>query len=243
MRIAVVLLALLAGPLAAQPVLRLALPEIPGLINVDGLGTYQRVMDEAARRAGVRFTAEVLPRARALAALLNHAVDGVFTFTQTVRERLGADAVLASYPIGAYRGYAFVLASSPPITRLSQLSGKRVGGLIGFEGTYGSVREAGASFELVNTDEQNLSKLKAGRLDAVLAFLPDLFSQLPELAFDPKMPFFEAYDRLTVLKTPANEAWLAAFSAELRRMHQQGVVRTLVGPAYLPVVGDFPPDR
>ena len=33
--------------------------------------------------------------------------DGIFTYTQTARDKFGKGAILASYPVGAYIGYVF----------------------------------------------------------------------------------------------------------------------------------------
>jgi hypothetical protein len=222
---------------------KLALPEIEGLIVADGSGTYQKLLAEAARRANVTFTADVFPKARALETFLRGSYDGIFTYTQTARDRLGASEIVASYPFGAYRGFVFTLPGNGPISDFSELNGKSVGGILGFEGTYGAITKAGAQLEMVETDSQNLQKLGIGRVSAVLGFLPDLYNQAKNLSFAPQHPFFESYDRLTMRNTEPNRKFLQKLSEALRSMHQDGTVRTLVGPAYLPVSGEFPLDR
>ena len=239
----VLLLACAAVSAASAETVRLVVPEIEGLLLSDGSGAYQKVLAAAAKRARVSYMVDVFPRSRALSQFLDGKYDGIFTYTQTARDKLGKDAILASYPVGAYRGYAFRLKGTSPVADLGDLSGKRVGGVIGFEGTYQAVRQAGAALELVTDDAANLTKLKAGRIDALLGFLPDLFPQLDQLSYDPAAPFFESYDRLTLRNTPENRTWLERISAELKLMHADGTIRELVGPSYLPVSGNFPLDR
>jgi ABC-type amino acid transport substrate-binding protein len=231
-------LLVLAVPLWSQSV-HLVVPEIEGLLTADGTGAYQKVLAQAATRAHVLYSLDVFPRSRALSLFLDGKYDGIFTYTQTARTKLGHDAVVASYPVGAYRGYAFRLKGAPPIVDFADLTGKRVGGVVGFEGTYDAVVHQGARLELVADDAANLAKLKAGRIDAMLAFLPDLFPQLAELSYAPAAPFFESYDRLTMRNTPTNRVWLEKLSTELQKMHADGSIRAIVGPSYLPVAGNF----
>jgi len=243
LRFLTVFLVLSVMPVAAQTVPHLVLPQIDGLIEADGSGAYQKVLAAAAQGAGLSYTAEVFPRARALAAFLERKYDGIFTFTKTARDKFGAPAIVAGYPLGAYRGYVFRARGTAPVTDFSQLLGKDVGGVIGFEGTYDRVTQAGALVQLVTADELNFKKLRAGRIDAVLAFLPDVFPLLEGLSYDPALPFFESFDRLTLFNTPAHRVWLEKLSAELQRLHENGTVRALVGPAYLPIRGTFALDR
>ena len=222
---------------------KLALPEIEGLIVSEGSGTYQRLLAEAARRANLTYTSQVFPKTRALETFLRGAYDGIFTYTQTARDRLGASEVLASYPFGAYRGYVFTPPGTPGVSDFAGLKGKVVGGVLGFEGTYTAITKAGANLELVETDAQNLQKLAIGRVSAVLGFLPDLYDQAKSLSYSPQHPFFESYDRLTMRNTESNRKFLQKLSEALKTMHQDGTMRAIVGPAYLPVSGDFPLDR
>ena len=227
----------------AQTVPRLVLPQIDGLIEPDGSGSYQKVLSQAAQEAGVEFTADVYPRARALALFLDRKYDGIFTFTQTARDKFGVTAIVAGYPLGAYRGYVFRAKGRSALSQFTELSGRIVGGVVGFDGTYGAVVRAGAVLELVNDDSLNLAKLRVGRLDAMLGFLPDLYNQLDQLSFDPAAPFFESFDRLTLFNSPENRLWLEKISVALKKMHTTGAVAALVGPSYLPVVGNFPLDK
>ena len=235
------LLTMLAGLASAQA--RIITPEITGLISADGKGSYQRVLAEAARRAGVQYTAEFYPKARAVNLFLSGGYDGIFTYTQTARDKFGKEQIIASFPIGAYRGYVFTLAGSPPVKDFKSLNGKLIGGLLGFEGTYTAIAQAGAQFNLVNDDNQNIGMLKRGRLFAFLGFLPDLYSELSTLSFDPEHPFFEAYDRLTMMNTPGNRSFVEKMSTAISAMHKDGTIARLLGSAYLPIHGEFPMDK
>lgn len=232
---------LASTPCSAQ--VRLLLPEIANLIVRGGDGPYQKALRVAFERAKVEVATEVVPKARALERFFSGEGDGIFTFTQTARQKLGAAAVIASYPLGAYRGYVFTPGGTAAVTDFARLSRVAVGGVLGFEGTYGAVLRAGALLELVNSDDQNLKKLAAGRVKAILGFLPDLTEAAAGLSYAADKPFFESYDRLTLRNTPANRALLDRLSPVLAAMHRDGTIAGLVGPGYLPVAGTFSPDR
>lgn len=118
-----------------------------------------------------------------------------------------------------------------------------MGGLQGVDGTWPEFTAAGIYIELADTDAQNLSKLKAGRIQAFLGFLPDLQPFLDELSYDPARPFFQSYDRLTGRDRPAMRDFLQRLDPVLRDMHRDGTVKRILGAAYLPIRGDFSLDR
>jgi hypothetical protein len=229
----------LRGLEAQTDSIRLVFPQIDGLIEEDGSGSYQKLLALAASRAGVSYTVEVFPKARALSLFLAKKYDGIFTYTQTARDRFGKAEIIASYPIGVYRGFAFRRQGDPVVTDFSQLKGKSVGGVVGFEGTYGAVTREGAILDLAVSDASNLSKLRLGRDFAMLGFLPDLYPELAQLSYSAGLPFFESYDRLTLFDTPGNRRFLLRLSASLESLHADGSARRVVGPAYMAVTGRF----
>jgi hypothetical protein len=237
-----ILLCLGSFAVQAAPI-RLVFPQIDGLIEEDGSGIYQRLLAEAVARAGVSYSADVFPKARALSLFLAKKYDGIFTYTQTARERFGKGGIIASYPIGAYRGFVFRIKGDPPVTDFGELAGKPVGGIVGFEGTYGSAVRAGAVLDLAVSDASNISKLRLRRVFAMLGFLPDLFPELQQLSYSPTLPFFESYDRFTLFNTPENRRFLAPLSSAIEKLHADGSARRLVGPAYMAVSGSFPMDE
>ena len=233
------LLCLGTTPLQAQ--VRIAMPVITGLICEDGQGLYQQILREAASRAGLVYYTMVFPQKRALLVFKKDTSwDGIFTFTDTVRAYFPGETILATYPFGAYLGYIFTHRGTRALTTAEDLRNLTVGGIRGFEGTWPQFTAAGIAIELVDTDAQNLAKLKAGRIQAFLGFLPDLHDSLEELSYDPDKPFFQSYDRLNGRDTPAMREFLERLDPILRMMHKDGTIRRIMGTSYSPVTGNFP---
>lgn len=236
--LAIIFFLLSGASLQAQ--VRIAMPAITGLISEDGQGIYQQILREAASRAGLVYYAEVFPQRRALFFFKNDTSwDGIFTFTDTVRAHFPGKTILATYPFGAYLGYIFTLKGAIALTTVDELRNLTVGGIRGFEGTWPQFTEAGIDIQLVGTDAQNLAKLKDGRIQAFLGFLPDLHDSLEELSYDPDKPFFQSYDRLNGRDTPEMRKFLERLDPVLRMMHEDGTIRRIMGAAYLPFSGDF----
>jgi len=219
---------------------RIAMPVITGLITEDGQGSYQLILKEAASRAGLEYYAQVFPQKRALSVFQSDkSWDGIFTFTDTVRAYYSDKVILASYPFGAYLGYVFTSRGKPVLATAEDLKGLKVGGISGFEGTWPQFTDAGINIDLVSSDSQNLAKLKAGRIQAVLGFLPDLNDVLDELNYDPARPFFKSFDRLNGRDTAAMREFLERLDPVLREMHADGTIERIMGSAYLPISGEF----
>jgi len=239
-RIVLALVAFLASGRVLEAQVRIAMPLISGLITQDGQGLYQQILKKAADRAGLDYYAAVFPQKRALVMFEEDASwDGIFTFTATVRARYPKDTILASYPFGAYLGYVFTPKGTPALSAAADLKNLAVGGLRGFDGTWPQFTAAGIAIELVDADTQNLAKLKAGRIQAFLGFLPDLHDSLGELSYDPSKPFFQSHDRLTGRDRPAMRAFLERLDPVLRAMHRDGSIQRIMGSAYIPISGDF----
>ena len=218
----------------------IALPEIDKLINVEGNGPYQRILEDAATRAGLKYSSVVFPKKRALHHFLERKdFDCLFTFTQTLRDKLGSSSILASYPFGAYKGFIFTPKSSKPLSLNSDLKNLTVGGVTGFEGTYLSLQNKGVKISLYPSEEMIFKMLETKRLDAVLAFLPDSQGRISMLNWDAQQPFFQSYDRLNCRNTTVGQEFLTKLSHELKIMHKNGRIKKLLGSAYLPITGDF----
>ena len=70
------------------------------------------------------------------------------------------------------------------LSRLSDLKGMKVGVRTGMP--YGSrVEKAGLNLIKAKTDEANVKKLKAGRIDAFLAYTPDMMTVFQDLGMSP----------------------------------------------------------
>lgn len=175
----------------------------------------------------------VFPYKRALLFFEQQQADCIFSFTDVVKKRLGSDSIIASFPFGAFRYFMFTPESESALTSPEQLIGMRVAGVLGHDHYYRPAIGPDIDLIMVNSDEQTLALLRQGRIDALIAAIPDIAPYLEGLNYAPKHPLFNGYDRLTCYDTPHNREFLDALSEVLRKLKADGTYRRHAGRFYI----------
>ncbi|WKE64576.1 transporter substrate-binding domain-containing protein [Gallaecimonas kandeliae] len=232
---------LLLPPAMAEEGVPVAAGIFTGLTNAEGTGPYQQVLHEAARRAGIKLDERVYPMKRAQHLFREHQVLALYGMTEAILAHESEDKILASYPVGAFKIYFFTLKGQAPISRYAQLAGKTVGGVLGNEAFYRPLKEKGIKVEYLADESTQLKKLEAGRIAALVGFIPDLVPVLDKLSWDPRFPLWEGYDYMTVWKTPEGQAFVNAISPALVSMHDDGTTARILGKRFVPF--DYHPTK
>jgi ABC-type amino acid transport substrate-binding protein len=222
-----------AGVHAGQSV-TVAAPNLANLIEPDGSGIYQRLMARALEPLDVKVEPVFYPYRRALRMFEESRVDCLLSLTDVVRRRIGSDAIVYSYPLGRFSFHIFTLAEDPPIESLEALEGRVVGSIKGHELYLGPTIKGDMALESVPSEAQAVQMLKMGRLDALIAALPDIRPHLDGLSYDPDRPLLESYDRINCHDTAKNRAFIQALSRELRGLKEKGVYQEVMGSLYMP---------
>jgi len=204
-----------------------------GVINEDGTGPYQLILNEAAKRAGIELSEDVYPLKRALKAFVNKDALAIYGMTKSVVDKVGADNIITSYPIGVYKLYVFTKKGSPSITSYTQLKGKTVGGVSGYEGLYPELTDRGIEVTYFANEEFQLRRLEAGRVDAIIGYMPDWIPFLDQLSYDPSFPVRVGYDFMTAWNTPEGVAFVDKISPVLRNMKSDGTSKKILGDRYM----------
>jgi len=221
------------GGLKAEAEIHLAVPSITTLLQADGEGIYQRMFARAMASLHYPVNQEFYPYKRALVQFRAGQADCVYSFTDVLTKELGADAVIASYPLGHFRYFLFSRADRPPVRSNEELEGLRLGAVIGHESYYGEVLRYPGEILEVNSDRQAMELLRQGRIDVAIAALPDIQPYLDELAYAEEFPLYIGYDRITCHNTPQNRVFLDDLSAELKKLKEEGGYRELAGDYFL----------
>lgn len=211
----------------------IAVPRITSLLEQDHSGVYQRIMADALTQLDYRVDQAVFPYKRALLFFEQRKVDCIFSFTDVVKKRLGPDSIIASFPFGAFGYFMFTPASEPAVTSPEQLVGMRVAGVVGHDQYYRQAIGPHLPLIMVNSDEQTIALLRQGRIDALIAAIPDIVPHLDELNYAPTHPLFSGYDRLTCYDTRQNREFLEALSNVLRKLKADGTYRRHAGRFYI----------
>lgn len=225
---------ILSTPAVADPVIRIAVPDITSLLTENRDGVYQRILHRALEGLDVPVTEQFFPYKRAMMVFEQHGADCIYSFTEVLERRLGDDAVIASFPLGKFTYYLFTPQDADPISSLSQVEGKTVGAVIGHETYLDGVLE-GHDVNVIwsKSDAQNLAMLEHQRFGVMIAAVPDVRPFMDELSYDPKTPLLESYDRLTCHNTEANRQFLGKLSARMKSLKEAGLYEQLAGQLYV----------
>lgn len=230
---AVALLAAGVGTHAA-PTVTLAVPELTNLAETDGSGGYQRLLDQALEPLDVRVEAEVYPYRRALQVFGNAGADCLLSLTDVLEQRVGEEHFVHSYPLGTFRFHIFTPVDEPPLESVSELRGLVVGSIKGHEAYLDSVLDGKVTLEQIRSEAQAVRMLRMGRLDALIAAIPDIRPLLGRLAYAPDRPLLRSFDRINCHDTEPNRVFVRALSGELRRLKAEGVYQEVLGELYVP---------
>lgn len=221
---------------AAFGEISIAMPGITSLVKEDSSGIYQRIMAKALENLDVEVKQDFFPFKRALKFFDESRVGCIYAFTHVMEERWGEENLVVSFPLGAFSYYMFTPRGTTALTSTDQLKNRIVAGVIGHDAYYGPSIADKAELQYANSDQQNVELLKLGRVDVIIAALPDIRPFLRGLTFSAAHPLFRGYDRITCHRTPETERFIASLSQELLRLKEDGTYRKIAGRLYV----DFP---
>lgn len=132
-------------------------------------GIYVSILQAVAQRAGLTITVKAMPWRRAIQGLDigQHGVAGLY------KNKDRAQRYLFSDPIWQENVHVFTLpASTLQVNTTSDLAGNRLGALAGWfysDALLQMLQRGELTLEAGESDAQNIGKLRAGRLDAILS--------------------------------------------------------------------------
>ncbi|WP_187170576.1 substrate-binding periplasmic protein [Salidesulfovibrio onnuriiensis] len=156
---------------------RMVCYHIPYLVDDAEYGAFILLFQEAARRAGVTYTMEMLPTKRAMRFFEDGEAMGIVPALRTTLEK---DAALTRQ-IFIKKIVAFVRKGSPILRSIKDLAGKKVGLTRGFSYPGSITKNRRILIDYADTTEGSLKKLADGRLDVVVADGYTAFYAMKEL--------------------------------------------------------------
>ncbi|MCP4264532.1 MAG: amino acid ABC transporter substrate-binding protein [Candidatus Brocadiaceae bacterium] len=226
-------LLILAAPIAlnASAEMNLVGYDIPTLTQVDGQGAYDKIINQVKSVSGKNWNYTVMPPARADNAFSSGSADCIGPLDKDFYT--GGDVIQTDY-FNIAKIYIYTAEGSTALTSAEQLKGKNVGARKGMP--YGpDFDSAGLKVSYVSSIDKNLKKLKAGRLDAFVAYVPDAWfvPGVQALSHDENKPLAVHEDAFTCKNTTAAQAFVKEFNAALAELKSSGKVREILGDTYI----------
>ncbi len=233
-RIVLLIAVMLLTAAVSQAEVRIIGIDIPGLYQKDGKGVYDQVVGEVVVKQGLAAV-QTLPPARAendFSKCLNCCMSPANGNPEFYE--LGPDMTVSD-PMNHARVYVFTRKGEPLINSLEGLKGKKNGIRHGMP--YGkSFENADLNVQKAHTLASNFKKLEKGRLDAVVAYIPDAYIYFKEQGME---PFPHDVDRPLVAHDDAllcrgvDQSFMDAFNSGLKGLRDSGKLKSLLGDGYV----------
>lgn len=227
---------MVSSPLTAQAQLRLGAYAIPGVFESNKTGDYDKVLARLTASGGPKMDYAVAPPARIDDEFKSGKLDCIIPLDSRFWHESGK--FFNSEPLNIAKIYIFSRNGEGPYTSPDQLKDKRVGVRRGFN--YGPKFDAaGLKPSEVNDDNVNVEKLNGNRIDAFVAFVPDMWQwaaekkqALPNHKADSPMETHK--DAFLCIDTPATRDFVKSFDASLVKLRASGELKKMLGTSYVP---------
>lgn len=228
-------MATVLASLTAQADVKLGAYVIPGVLETNKSGDYDKILQKIAEAGEVPVNYAVLPAARLEDEFKAGSLDCIFPLDARFWD--GSEK-FNTEPINVAKIYLFSKAGDGPYTSLDALKGKTVGVRNGI--SYGpKAKTTVVKFDAVADDDKNVQKLNAGRIAAFLSFVPDMWfwakdkkQALPN--FDPKQPLDTHKDAFLCRDSKATQDFVKKFNAGVVKLRSSGELKALLGDSYVP---------
>ena len=147
-------------PLQAESV-RMGTFTIPLMVESATRGVFIRLAEAVAAEAGEELVISLFPTRRVREVFAEQNLDVIFPAIDLSMN----SPYLATTAVYSKRVFAFTRVTEPLVTRVEDMTGKRIGYTAGFSYSSDVLSVPGANYQSTITDPQSIKKLLAGRID------------------------------------------------------------------------------
>ncbi len=205
----------------ADPI-RIAVPPIAHLLEENGSGIYQRLLKEAMEPVGADIKSVFFPYRRAIVAFDDRDVDCIYSFGDVLDKRYSPKELVSSYPLGKFSFHIFTVRGEPPISSVGDWQKLRLAAIMGHELYLDSVLAESGKVVMVGSEQQAVRMLERGRVEAVIAAVPDINPFLPRLSYEQGYELLVSFDRLHCHNTESNRVFIETLSEQLKKLKASG---------------------
>ncbi|MCH2037341.1 MAG: transporter substrate-binding domain-containing protein [Rickettsiales bacterium] len=207
--------------------------EIEGLVQRDGQGLYDQIINAVGKANGVEYKINVLPPKR----LFNDFENGTLSCITPANENpefYNFDFETVSGPsFTDAKIYLFSAPGTEAINDLSMLAGKKIGVRSGMP-LGKTIENAGLQLIPATSIEANIKKLKAGRLDYFFAYWPDYEQAFKSVGVEPfphmkDAPIAVHQDTVLCRKDKNGDSIVSKINEGYAAIEANGTLNTILG--------------
>lgn len=228
----VLFLPLLAQANKSNDELQIAVGEMPYLFSSDKnkQGSYNRFFDLMKRQMNLPFTLVYSPPARAEQEYASNRADCITP--GDIANMPNKAKFIASLPYHYAKAYIYTRADQVVISSLTQLQNKVVATRRGF--SYGGFKfDTKVNLISVSKNKQSLEMLSKGRVDAFIAYEPDILHLLKTskntfFHKDPAFVLHQQPEKLVCHRSKQSLQFIEQFDTTLQQLQKSGQLQTVL---------------
>jgi ABC-type amino acid transport substrate-binding protein len=209
------------------------IPEIPRYYQKDGNGSYQQLMREILLRSGASATLMNYPLSRATV-MFDKFKNACYPVSlKLATEVLRYKLIATGEVINRFKIVLATLRGTAMVTSFEQIRGRSVAALPTADLAAYGYSASSLTVRYVNTHDEGLELLQAGRVSAMLGSVGDLIAYKDRLNYEDADPIYAVDERLVCHPGAASEAFLNKVDPSIRSMKSDGSLKAILGDYYL----------
>jgi hypothetical protein len=209
------------------------IPEVPRYYQADGNGAYQKLMREILRRSGESAVLLNSPLSRATA-MFDRDKNACYPVSLKLAvDVLGYKLIATDESINRFKMVIATLKGNAMISSFEQMRDRSIAALPAADLAAYGYTASSLTVRYVDTHDQGLELLEAGKVDAMLGSVADLIPYNDKLVYDAANPIYSVDESLVCHPGAASEAFLIKVGPAIRSMKSDGSLKSILGEYYL----------
>jgi hypothetical protein len=209
------------------------IPEVPRYYQADGNGTYQKLMHEILRRSGESAELLNFPLSRATVMFDRDKNSCYPVSLKLAVDVLGYKLIATGESINRFKMVIATAKGKPTISSFEQLRRRSIAALPAADLAAYGYSASSLTVRYVDTHDQGLKLLEAGKVDAMLGSVADLIPYKDRLVYDVANPIYAVDESLVCHPGAASEAFLNKANTAIHSMKSDGSLKSILGEYYL----------
>jgi ABC-type amino acid transport substrate-binding protein len=209
------------------------IPEVPRYFNKDGTGSYQKLMREILRRSGQSADLLNFPPSRATE-MFDKFKNACYPVSLKLAvDVLGYKLIATGESFNRFKIVIATLRGTAMVTSFDEIRGRSIAALPTADLAAYGYSASSLTVRYVNSHDQGLELLEAGKVDAMLGSVGDLIAFKDRLNYEDADPIYAVDERVVCHPGAASEAFLRKVDPAIRSMKADGSLKAILGEYYL----------